>query len=230
MIRIFFGSPGCGKTTTAVRFIRKEQKSRSKYNKWKSRKFKSPFKLIKNYLFPPSFYNDFYSNFDCKLSTSVDLIDLGQWTLPKYTHLTVDESGIEYNNRKFKSLSQDTIKWFKLHRHYRVDVDFFSQSWEDTDVTIRRLADQYWYVKRLGPFTVLRKIRKIVTINENDKQIIDGYEFKSILWSLLPWPLHEKTFDIFLRAPYYKYFDSFATPPTPVKYAKLEQDDTSASL
>lgn len=227
MIRIFFGSPGCGKTTTSVRFIRKEQKKHAKYLKWKNKRIKSPLKMLKYWLFPPFFYDDYYTNFDCKLSQSVDLNDLGQWTFPPYTHLTVDESGIEYNNRKFKSLSQDTIKWFKLHRHYKVDVDFYSQSWEDTDVTIRRLADEYWHIKRLGIFTMLRKVRKFVTINENDKQIIDGYEFKSIWRSILPWPFHEKTISIFLRTPYYKYFDSYETPPTPIKYARTQDPNKS---
>ena len=219
MIRIFFGSPGCGKTTTAVRFINSEQKRQRKYFKWKKKFLKSPIKIFKYWLFPPKFYDNFYTNFDCKLADQIDLADLGQWTLPPNSHLCVDESGIEYNNRKFKSLSQDTIRWFKLHRHYKVDVDFYSQSWEDTDITVRRLADEYWHVRRLGIFTILRKVRKFVTINDNDKQIIDGYEFKPFWRTFLPYPFKEVTFRIFLRQPYYKYFDSYSVPDTPIKYA-----------
>ena len=228
MIRMFFGAPGCGKTTAAVRFIRKEQKAQAKFEKWQKKRFKSPLKRFRMFLKNPTFYDHYYTNFDTKLSTSVKLNDLGQWTLPPYTHLTVDESGIEYNNRKFKSLDQNTIQWLKLHRHYRVDIDFYSQSWEDTDVTIRRLAEQYWHVKKLGPFTMLRKVRKFVTINENDKQIIDGYEFKSPIRKLLPYPFHEDTFYIFLRKPYYKFFDSYSTPPTPIKYDYLPSEEKAA--
>lgn len=218
MIRIFFGSPGCGKTTLAVRNIRKEQLSEKKYNKWKSKKIKNPIKIIKYWLFPLSFYDRYFTNFDCTLAEHTDLKDLGQWTFPKYSHITVDESGIEYNNRKFKSLSQDTIKWLKLHRHYHCDVDFYSQSWEDTDITILRLATEYWHVRKLGPFTLCRKIRKFVTVQDETKQIIDGYEFKSIIRNILPYPFHEKTILFFLRKPYYKYFDSYETPPTPIRY------------
>ena len=225
MIRVFFGSPGCGKTTCAVRNIVKLQKQEQKYLKWKNKRIKSPFKMIRMFLFPPSFYDQYYVNFGCNVAENVSLIDLGQWTLPPYSHLTVDESGIEYNNRKFKSLSQDTIKWFKLHRHYRCDIDFYSQSWEDTDVTILRLANEYWHVKKLGPFTLCRKIRKFVTVQDETKQIIDGYEFKSIIRKFLPKPFGENTWFVFLRKPYYKYFDSYETPPTPIKYANKKAVD-----
>lgn len=217
MIRMFFGSPGCGKTTTATRNIYKLQQAKKRYDKRTTGKLRFFWRTY-YWLVPPTFYDGYYTNFDTELSTSVNLFELGQWTLPPHTHLTVDESGIEYNNRKYKALSQDTIKWLKLHRHYRVDVDFYSQSWEDTDVTIRRLADQYWHVRRLGPFTLCREIRKFVTVNDHDKQIVDGYEFKSFWLRLLPWPWHRKTWYIFLRLPYFKYFDSYVTPPTPVRY------------
>ena len=66
-ITYIYGAPKCGKTTLAVRNIRKEQKQEQKYNKWKSKKIKSPFKILKYWLFPPSFYDRFFTNFDCIL-------------------------------------------------------------------------------------------------------------------------------------------------------------------
>ena len=173
MIRMFFGAPGCGKTTAAVRFIRKEQKAQAKFEKWQKKRFKSPLKRFRMFLKNPTFYDHYYTNFDTKLSTSVKLNDLGQWTLPPYTHLTVDESGIEYNNRKFKSLDQNTIQWLKLHRHYRVDIDFYSQSWEDTDVTIRRLADPQSQIARE---IILPKAKSIDHIDGGQKLriVFDG--------------------------------------------------------
>lgn len=203
MIRLFFGSPGCGKTTTAVRNIRKWQKLKPRKQR----------------------YNEYYTNFDCALSKKVDLTHLGDWTLPPHSHLTVDEAGIEYNNRKYKTLPQETIAWFKLHRHYKVDVDFYSQSWEDTDVTILRLADEYWHVRKLGIFTFCRKVRKFVTIKKDDYQIISGYEYVSLLKRFLPWPFHVKSWYIFLRRPYFKYFDSWTTPDTPIKTFDEEEKE-----
>lgn len=196
MIRIFFGSPGCGKTTTAVRSCKKLLK--------KIRKGKSPVKHL-------------YSNFENKLSNQVTLVDLGQWTFPENSYVQIDEAGICYNSRKFKSLPQFTIEWFKLHRHFRIHtIDVFSQSWEDMDVTLRRLADELWYVRRLGPFTMLRRIYKRVGIDESTHQIIDFYEFGKILPALLPFPFHRDNIQIFLRKPYYKYFDSFSKHSLPL--------------
>ena len=83
MIRIYFGNPGCGKTTLACRMFKKEKK--------RYKRKKSPYKY-------------FISNFENKLSNCVSLEGLGKWTFPDYSYVIVDEAGIEYNNRKFKTL------------------------------------------------------------------------------------------------------------------------------
>ncbi len=200
MFRIYFGSPGCGKTTLACRIFYKERKKGKK----------SP-------------YRQLYANFENKLAHQLDLKGLGEWAPPERSLLVVDEAGIEYNSRKYKSLSQETISFFKLHRHYRCDVDFISQSWEDIDVTVRRLADELWYVRRLGPFTAVRRVYKRVGVDEVTHQIIDKYEFGKLLPCILPFPFHRKNLIIFLRKPYYKYFDSYSKMElpkcTPVKLA-----------
>ena len=189
MIRIFFGNPGCGKTTFACKMLKKEL--RRIYRK------KSP-------------YRNLYANFENKLSNSVDLKGLGEWSFPYKSYVVIDEAGIEYNSRKFKTMSKELIAWFKLHRHYQCDVDFISQSWEDIDITVRRLADELWYIRRVGPFTMVRRIYKRIAIDENTRQIIDVYELGKILPCLLPPPFHRKNLQIFLRKPYYKYFDSYS--------------------
>lgn len=196
MIRIYFGNPGCGKTTLACR---------------------NAYKIIRKYKrTKKTRYNHIYANFDNKLTKFSDMVGLGDWTFPPHSYVIVDEAGIQYNNRKFKTMSQSLIQWFKLHRHYKCDIDFISQSWEDCDITIRRLADELWYVRKLGPFTLLRKVYKTVEIDENTHQIIDGYKFGKLLPQLLPFPFHRTHFKIFLRKPYYKYFDSYSTPDTPI--------------
>lgn len=202
MFRIFFGSPGCGKTTLACRTFYKEIK--------------------KGF---DSSYRSLFCNFETGLANQVDLKDLGVWSPPERSLLIIDEAGIEYNSRKYKSLSQKAIAFFKLHRHYRVDVDFISQSW-DMDVTIRRLADELWYVRRLGPFTMLRRIYKTVGVDDNTHQIIDKFEFGKILPCILPPPFHRKNLILFFRKPYYKYFDSYSkmelNPVQPLKSANRE--------
>jgi len=147
---------------------------------------------------------------------------LGEWTFPDVSYIAIDEAGIEYNSRAYKALPKTAIAWFKKHRHYKCDIDVFSQSWEDMDVTIRRLSDQLWYLYRIGPFTLARRVYKRVTVDKNTEQIIDGYHMSSMLW-LLVWflqldkGLFAPKFKLTFRPFYYKYFDSFSKDDIPVK-------------
>ena len=182
MIKLYFGSPGCGKSTLACRMM---------------------------------YYSDapyVFSNFDTSLSYRINSTYFGQFAFPEGSDIYDDESGIDFNNRNYKNLSQNAIEYFKLLRHFKNSLFLFSQSWEDVDITLRRLVDELWYVKKKGPFTVCRKVRKEVRINKETEQIIDGYRFAGLLWNLLPPPLHEKTFEIFFRKPYFKFFDSYSKP------------------
>lgn len=209
MIAVYFGSPGSGKTTLACRELLKAQKH----------------------------YRYTFSNFGCKCADfdDVDLSSLGTWTFPEDSYIAIDEAGIEYNNRKYKSLSQETIKWFKLHRHYCCDVSVWSQSWDDMDVTIRRLADRLYYVRKFGPFSLIRRVYKRVTVDDDTEQIIDGYKMVSMALLLLK-PLYYASYLCFglgfvlrilfpfdevklvRRRPYYKYFDTHAAPELPVPF------------
>lgn len=197
MIKLFFGSPGCGKSTLACRLM---------------------FYSNADYLF---------SNFDNSISNRIESSFIGKFAFPDYSELYIDEAGIDYNNRNYKNLPQSAIEYFKLHRHFKNDIFLFSQSWEDTDITLRRLTDELWFVSKKGPFTVCRKLRKSVTVNKESEQIIDGYKFAGILWSLLPPPLHEKTFFMFYRKPYFKFFDSFSKPskfiPLPKRFYSVPE-------
>lgn len=196
MITTYFGSPGCGKTTLAVKMAIKNKKC----------------------------YKHTFLNFEHAIDGSyiANLDKLGEWTFPDYSFIGIDEAGIEYNSRAYKALPKSAIAWFKKHRHYRCDVAVFSQSWEDMDVTIRRLSDQLWYLYKIGPFTLARRIYKRVTVDKQSEQIIDGYKMSSMLW-LLIWFLQldrgvfVPKFKLTFRPFYYKYFDSYSKDDIPVK-------------
>ena len=195
MIRIFFGSPGCGKTTLACKLLKKYQRK----------------------------YDHCYGAYAHKVPGAAvcDFDKLGEWTFPEYSYVNSDEAGIDFNNRKTLKVPQSMIAYLKLHRHYKVDMDFFSQSWVDVDVIIRRLCNEYWYLYRLGPWTLARRVYKKVMIDDNTHQIIDGYWMPKLLW-ILAWPLQllgltEKRYMLTFRPFYYKYFDSWARPDLEIK-------------
>lgn len=174
-------------------------------------------------------YDYQYANSDNDLSITIPSLEgLGSWTFPEHSYIIVDEAGIEYNSRKYKTLSQETIQWFKLHRHYKCDVDFISQSWEDMDITIRRLADELWYIKKFGPISIVRRVYKSVKVDDKTHQIIDAYEIGKLLKRLLPRPFGSKTWFLVWRPKYYKYFNTYEKPNTPVRYFVPALDQASS--
>ena len=193
-IRLFFGRPGCGKTTFASKIIGGSRLKR-------------------------------FANVDLSDCEHISLDGMGKdWVLPLASHLIVDEASIAYNNRRFKSMDPKLIEYFKLHRHYRLKIDFFSQAWDDIDITIRRLVDEIWYLRKIGPFTIARKVRKEVCIDQVTQQIIDGYKFVK-LWHML---FGEKCLLICYRPKYYSRFDSFETPvgiPVKLREGELHEQD-----
>lgn len=195
MIRVFFGRPGVGKSTLCCKLAKQN-----------SKKYSHCFINFRNTV--PDVHSCFVDG-------------LGVWTFPQHSYIALDEAGIEFNNRAYKSMPKHTIAWFKKHRHYLCDVDVFSQSWDDMDITIRRLADELWYMYKIGPFTLCRRVYKRVTVDKQTEQIIDGYKMPSMLW-LLVWFLQlgypfQKKFTLTFRPFYYKYFDSWEADDLDVK-------------
>lgn len=176
VLNVYFGVPGSGKTTFAayltkwalhenpiIRFYRLNQNFltlsilRSKYLKRRI---------------------PVYSNVPITGAFKLDpKEDIGKYMIEN-AKVIIDEAGIEYNNRNFKSFPQEAIYFYKYHRHYKTSVDVFSQSYEDMDVTLRRLAQNFYVVRRsLVPFCIVaRRIRRRVGVDEQTRQIADLYD------------------------------------------------------
>lgn len=155
VVNIYFGVPGSGKTTFAAWLARRDLRRGGKV--WSNVPITGCYKL------------DVTS-------------DIGSFMIEK-GRIIIDEAGIEYNNRNFKNLPLRQIEFFKYHRHYSTAIDVFSQSYEDMDITLRRLAQNYFVVtKSLIPWHItVRKIGRRVGIDENTKQIIDEYRWKPFI-------------------------------------------------
>ena len=121
-LSLYFGIPGAGKSTYAAYLAKKDMK--------KGRKV--------------------WSNFGITGAMKCEKADFGKFMMSD-GRLIIDEAGLEYDNRKM-AMTTDEIYFFKYHRHYQLDVDFFSQGL-DVDIKIRKLARHIYLIKpSLLPF------------------------------------------------------------------------------
>ena len=157
VVNIYFGVPGSGKTTLAAWFARRDLRRKGKV--WSNVPITGTYKL------------------DVAKDIGIHHIEKGR--------IIIDEAGIEYNNRNFKNLPLHQIEFFKYHRHYSTAIDVFSQSYEDMDITLRRLAQNYYVVtkSRLPYFIKVRSIGRRVGIDDNTHQIIDEYYWRCFLFT-----------------------------------------------
>lgn len=175
VLNVYFGVPGSGKTTFAAYLTRW-----ALHENWiirLCRRFPNPLTglLLKSRYFKRRI--DVYSNVPISGAYQLDARnDIGRFMIED-AKVIIDEAGIEYNNRNFKSFPQEAIYFYKYHRHYKVSVDVFSQSYDDMDVTLRRLAQNFYVVRKsLVPFCIVaRRIRRKIGVDEHTQQIADLY-------------------------------------------------------
>lgn len=177
VLNVYFGVPGSGKTTFAA-YLAKQAMKESKIITW-AKDHPSAFsdRLLASRFFKRA--SAVYSNVPITGALELDpQKDIGKFMIVN-GKVIIDEAGIEYNNRNFKSFPPDAVYWYKYHRHYECSVDVFSQSYEDMDITLRRLAQNYYVVKQslLPYFVVCKRIRRKVGIDDMTHQIIDKYYF-----------------------------------------------------
>lgn len=176
-LNVYFGVPGSGKTTYAAYLAREAQRESivlrlcrhfpCRFTNWilNGKNWKRPYPVWSNVPIAGTL------RVSAKEDLGVNLIQDGK--------LIIDEAGVEFNNRDYKSFPKSAIKFFKYHRHYGVSVDVFSQSFEDMDVTLRRLAQNFYVVRRsvIPWFVVTKLIRRKVGIDETSHQLVDAYSF-----------------------------------------------------
>lgn len=175
VLNVYFGVPGSGKTTFAahltkwalhenaiIRFCRKHENKLTRAI-LDSKYLKRSIPVYSNVPITGAFQLDAKS-------------DIGHYMI-EGAKIIIDEAGIEYNNRNFKAFPPEAIYFYKYHRHYQTSVDVFSQSFDDMDITLRRLAQNFYVVRKsLIPFCIVaRRIRRKVGVDETTKQIADLY-------------------------------------------------------
>ncbi len=175
VLNVYFGVPGSGKTTFAA-YLTKWALHESGIIRW-CRKHDN---TLSRFILKSGYFKrriDVYSNVPITGAYQLNAKDdIGNYMIED-AKIIIDEAGIEYNNRSYKTFPQEAIYFYKYHRHYKTSVDVFSQSFDDMDVTLRRLAQNFYVVRRsLVPFCVVaRRIRRKVGVDDTTKQIADLY-------------------------------------------------------
>lgn len=202
MIKLYFGLPGCGKTTLAAYHALRHTRKRSRY--------RYVYTNIRDLNVPGVTY---ITN-DC----------IGKYDLHDCLIL-IDEATLFADNRDYKNFSADKIEYFLLHRHYNADIFLYTQQWDGVDRKIRVITDRVYYVykgKLTGRwFTRYYRIPYGIIIPDLKKsdseklgEIVQGYAKPHILFRILsPW---------LFRPLYYKYFDSWDRPPRPALPSKYK--------
>lgn len=176
VLNVYFGVPGSGKTTFAA-YLTKQCLRESWVIKLCKRWPDNP--ICRRILSGKHFRRaqKVYSNVPITGAYKLDpQADIGHYMICD-GKVIIDEAGIEYNNRAFKTFPPEAIYFYKYHRHYMTSVDVFSQSYDDMDITLRRLAQNFYVVKKsLVPFCVTcRLIRRKIGVDDTTHQIADLY-------------------------------------------------------
>lgn len=138
-----------------------------------------------------------YCNFSLAGAHLLDFDDLGKYNFENCLIL-IDEAMNEADSRGFKTFSPELKYFFSNHRHYGVEVVYFSQAYDDVDKKIRNNTQNLYYIRKLPfGFSSYTPIYRTLTINEFTHEICSGYKMAGIFQCKLFW-----------RPRYYKYFDT----------------------
>lgn len=147
-----------------------------------------------------------YTNMsDCTIKgiRIIDPENLGSYVPEKKSCVLLDEVGMLYDNRNYKSFRPEVRDFFKLQRHYNTVVFLASQSF-DVDKKLRDLTDRMYLVNSLFPWlSLVRPISKKIALVEassmGESRIVDNLKFSFFTsWKLIFIPKFVKCFDSFI--------------------------------
>lgn len=198
MVSIYFGLPGCGKTTMLAKLAYD-----ASYRK------KSPYKHV-------------YGNIaltGIKGYIQIEATDLGKYMLEDCLIL-IDEGTLHFDSRDYKNFSKAFVEFFMLHRHYNADVCIFTQGWDAIDKKIRLVCDRVYYLHKsllTGWYkTIVWRIPYGILIPSKDS---NGDKYGEIIQGYYKPPVLVRLFTPNLKRPkFYPYFDSWERkelPPLP---------------
>lgn len=117
-----------------------------------------------------------------------DVDQIGYITFPENAVLMIDEVGMIWDNRNFKTFKPEVRDYFKYQRHEKHTIYLFSQTF-DVDVKLRNLTDaMYLCTCHFGWLSIARKIKRSIVLvqpmGDSESRIADNLEFEPWFWSL----------------------------------------------
>lgn len=198
-VSLYFGLPGCGKTTWMVK------KAVDAVN---GKRYKNVYCNVRI-----SVVGVIYIDNDC----------IGQYDMHDALIL-IDEATLFADSRAYKTFDVGKLMYFLEHRHFNVDICLFTQQWDGVDRKIRVITDRVfyifkgfwtgrWYSKcwRIPYGIIIPDPKK--SDSEKLGEIVQGYCKPNIFVRMLSPKLY--------RPKYYKYFDSwerYYMPALPEQY------------
>lgn len=182
---IIFGKKGSGKTTLATKLAVKYQRK--------------GIPVYANFFVPGTY--EFHPD------------KLGVTDIDPDSVIMLDEAGMIWNSRDYKTFSGELRNYFKLQRHFRHTVILLSQQF-DVDKTIRVLADYMYVVEgKFNFLSVAKKVTNRLTVlsaaesSTNEAKIVDDF----VVAPAWTWPFGGR---IVTFIPHWiKYFNSFDIEP-----------------
>lgn len=142
----------------------------------------------------------------------IKTLDLAEFAPPPKSSVYLDEAGLSFDNRNFKSFPEGIRDFAALQRKYKVKWVLNSQT-TDTDKKLRSRTDRLFLQTNIGNVIgITRPIIRTVTLTEassmGESRIADQLKFDK------PW-----RWRITLMPRYFKYFNSFNPPARkPIEY------------
>lgn len=132
-------------------------------------------------------FDQIYTTIDAPNCYKFNFEDLANGvTFKPNSDVYIDEIGILFSNREFKTNSKAIIDWMKLCRHYQCRIHLYSQD-ADTDKKLRMIVSQVWKMERFGVWTIKRRISKTIDLSTDETgngRLVESYKMASIIGGL----------------------------------------------